>query len=124
MMQMPPLEARALPEDINAVQVVRVGDGELYRDDPGSDLLVLGDSFLRIYQQDEPGSAGLIAHLAKELGRPVSSLVNDGGGATLVRQELFSRPALLKNKRIVIWEFVERDIRFGTEGWLRVPLPP
>ena len=29
---------------------------------------------------------------------------------------------LLLNKRLVIWEFAERDIRFGTEGWQIVPL--
>ena len=77
----------------------------------------MGDSFLRIYQQDEPGSAGFIAHLAKELQQPLTSLVNDGGASTLVRQELYRRPALLRNKRVVVWEFVDRDIRFGTEGW-------
>jgi hypothetical protein len=41
-----------------------------------------------------------------------------------VRQELYRRPALMKNKRVVVWEFVERDIRLGTEGWQPVPLPP
>ncbi len=40
-----------------------------------------------------------------------------------MRQELHRRPALLKNKRVVVWEFVERDIRLGTEGWQQVPLP-
>jgi hypothetical protein len=87
-------------------------------------VLVLGDSFLRIYQQDEPGGAGFIAHLARELKQPLTSVVNDGGASTLVRQELHRRPALLQNKRVVVWEFVERDIRLGTEGWQQVPLPP
>ena len=50
------------------------------------------------------------------------SLVNDGGGSTLVRQELSNRPVFLKNKKVVIWEFVERDIGLGIEGWKRVPL--
>jgi hypothetical protein len=40
-----------------------------------------------------------------------------------VRQELARRPQLLNGKTVVIWEFVERDIRFGTEGWKAVPLP-
>ena len=34
-----------------------------------------------------------------------------------MRQELYRRPTLLHNKRVVVWEFVDRDIRFGTEGW-------
>lgn len=123
MLQVPRLERRAVPENVACVQVVRHDNAQAYQDDPDSTILVLGDSFLRIYQQDEPGSAGFIAHLAKELKQPVTSLVSDGGASTLVRQELYRRPALLKNKQVVVWEFVERDIRLGTEGWQRVPLP-
>ena len=52
------------------------------------------------------------------------ALVNDGGGSTLVRQELRGRPAFLKHKQVVLWEFVERDIGLGLEGWKLVPLPP
>jgi hypothetical protein len=40
-----------------------------------------------------------------------------------VRQQLSRRPGLLQGKKLVIWEFVERDIRFGTDGWKCVPLP-
>jgi hypothetical protein len=53
----------------------------------------------------------------------VASIINDGGGSTLARQELSRRAAWLANKKVVIWEFAERDIRLGTEGWQRVPLP-
>jgi hypothetical protein len=49
--------------------------------------------------------------------------VSDGGASTLVRQELYLRPSLLDEKRVVIWEFAERDIRFGMEGWQDIPLP-
>jgi len=124
MLQVPEIERRATPEVVPCVQVIRRDQAQLYQDDPNSEVLVLGDSFLRIYQQDEPGAAGFIAHLAMELGQPLTSLVNDGGASTLVRQELHRRPALLKNKKVVVWEFVERDIRLGTEGWQIVPLPP
>jgi len=41
---------------------------------------------------------------------------------TLVRQQLGRNPKLLANKKVVVWEFVERDIRFGTEGWQIVTL--
>jgi hypothetical protein len=51
-------------------------------------ILVLGDSFLRIFQQDEPGAAGFVAHLARQLQQPVTALINDGGASTLVRQQL------------------------------------
>ena len=124
MLQSPRLERRATPEHVPCIQVVGSDTTRPYRDDANSPILILGDSFLRIYEQDEPGSAGFIAHLAKELKQPLSSLVNDGGASTLVRQELYRRATLLKNKRVVVWEFVERDIRLGTEGWQQVPLPP
>jgi hypothetical protein len=54
---------------------------------------------------------------------PLASIVNDGGASTLVRHELSRHWQLLEGKKLVIWEFVERDIRFGTEGWKYVPLP-
>ena len=103
--------------------MIRDGGGELYKDAREAEILVLGDSFMRIYQQDQPSAAGFIAHLAKELKQPMMSLVNDGGGSTLVREELCTRPVFLKNKKVVLWEFVERDIGIGLKGWQRTPLP-
>jgi hypothetical protein len=123
MLQVPQLEREAVPEIVTCREIVRLDTREPYRDDSDSEILVLGDSFLRIYQQDEPGAAGFIAHLAKELRQPVTSIVNDGGASTLVRQELNRRPAWLAGKKLVIWEFVERDVRLGTEGWQAVALP-
>jgi hypothetical protein len=122
MLKCPAIERLFAPEAIDCLQVVDPGDGRPYRDDPGSPILVLGDSFLRIFERDEPGSAGFIAHLARGLQRPLASIVSDGGASTLVRQELSRKPALLDGKKLVIWEFVERDQRFGMEGWQEVAL--
>lgn len=118
-----PLLAAYAPEKITCWQVVDHATGELYKDSADSPVLVLGDSFLRIFQLDEPKNAGFIAHLARALQMPVTSIVNDGGASTLVRQELRRKPELLNGKKLVIWEFVERDLRFGTEGWQIVDLP-
>jgi hypothetical protein len=123
MTQVPWIEASFPAEEVISRQVFASATGAVYRDDPASSVLVLGDSFLRMYQTDEPTAAGFIAHLARHLRQPVASLVNDGGASTLVRQQLARRPQLLRGKRVVIWEFVERDIRFGAEGWQRLPLP-
>jgi hypothetical protein len=123
MLQSALIEKSSVAETVPCVQVLGDEATQPYRDQADSEVLVLGDSFLRIYQQDEPGAAGFIAHLARELSQPLTSLVSDGGASTLVRQELYRRPGLLKNKRVVVWEFVERDIRLGTEGWQQVPLP-
>jgi hypothetical protein len=124
MLDVPGITTRFEPETVDTRQVVDKSTGVRYRDDPMAEVLVLGDSFLRIYERDEPGAAGFVAHLARELEQPLSSIVNDGGASTLVRQELHRRPALLTKKKVVVWEFVERDIRLGIEGWQRVPLPP
>ena len=123
MMRVPQIEKLYEPQRMDCAQVVDPATGQPYKDDPNSPVLVLGDSFLRIFERDEPGSGGFIAHLAHNLGFGVTSVVNDGGASTLVRQQLASRPGLLTGKKVVIWEFVERDIRFGTEGWqvIRVP---
>ena len=123
MIQVPQIKRCFAPQQVHCTQVINADEGRLYQDEPDSEILVLGDSFLRIYEQDEPRSAGFIAHLARELGLPLASIVNDGGASTLVRQQLSRRPHLLSNKKLVIWEFVERDIRFGTEGWQQIPLP-
>jgi hypothetical protein len=123
MTQIPGIERWYEPERIVASQVVDATSGRSYSDDPRSEVLVLGDSFLRIYEQDEPGSGGFVAHLALELAMPLASIISDGGASTLVRQELYRKPDLLAGKKVVVWEFVERDIRFGTEGWQDVPLP-
>ena len=65
-----------------------------------SKILILGDSFSRIYQTDAPVNA-----------------VSDGGASTLVREKLARKAGVLKGKKLLIWEFVERDLRFGAEGW-------
>ncbi|MBN1421069.1 MAG: hypothetical protein JXP34_20020 [Planctomycetes bacterium] len=123
MVQAPPIERAFGTERIACAKIVETETRAPYRDDPGSPVLVIGDSFLRIYADDDPGSAGFVAHLAHEIGFAVASIVNDGGGSTLVRQQLARRRALLEGRTAIVWEFVERDIRYGMEGWQAVPLP-
>ena len=92
-----------------------------FKDDfRNSKILILGDSFSRIYQTDSPVNAGWIAHFAKNMKCPVASIVSDGGASTLVREKLARKAGVLKGKKLLIWEFVERDLRFGAEGWKTV----
>ncbi len=70
-----------------------------------------------------PGSAGFISLLARELKSPVDAIVSDGGASTDVRRRLSTHAEILEGKKVVIWEFVERDIALGREGWEDVPLP-
>jgi hypothetical protein len=110
-------------EKVKARPVSDLATGKPYADDPKSPILWLGDSFSRIYQTDEPRAAGIIAQVALRLGRPLASVVNDGGASTVVRQQLARKGRLLRDKRVVVWTFVERDLRFGSKGWLIEDLP-
>jgi hypothetical protein len=159
MMQIPGLRAAFAGETAGCVQVLDPALGPLIpgaSDRPGTycypgqqaTVLVLGDSFCRIYQYPEPqslgsmpvtaatghpeesgakrllpGSAGFISHLALALKSPVDAIVSDGGAATDVRRRLSTNPEILEGKHVVIWEFVERDIALGSQGWLDVALP-
>jgi hypothetical protein len=124
MMQAPLIEKRFQPESLDCTRVIDSYTQDPYQDDPNATILVLGDSFLRIYRHDAPGSGGFVEHLAYYLAQPLTAIINDGGASTLVRQQLARKPEYLAHKKVVIWEFVERGIRFGTEGWQCVPLPP
>lgn len=117
---------------------------------PGAEasILVIGDSFCRIYQLPEPqtlgspapenasttgesfgskrllpGSAGFLSLLMRELKAPINYIVSDGGAATDVRRRLATNPELLEDTKVVLWEFVERDVALGRQGWEDVPLP-
>jgi len=109
----------AFPDQtVEAHQVKNSKTGALLRSDfRTSKILILGDSYSRIYETDAPMSAGWISQFAKEMQTPVASIISDGGASTLVREKLARRSGVLKNKKLVIWEFVERDLRFGAEGW-------
>jgi len=71
-----------------------------------------------------PGSAGFPSLLALALRAPVDYIASDGGAATDVRRRLSVNAEILERKRVVVWEFAERDIALGREGWQDVPLPP
>jgi lysophospholipase L1-like esterase len=105
-------------QTVEAHQVKDAKTGAPLRSDfRKSKILILGDSYSRIYETDAPMSAGWISQFANEMQTPVASIVSDGGASTLVREKLARRSGALKNKKLVIWEFVERDLRFGAEGW-------
>jgi hypothetical protein len=159
MMQIPGLRRAFGAETVECLQVLDPALGALVpgaSDRPGTycypgqqaTVLVLGDSFCRIYQYPEPqslgalaagapaarpddsgtkrllpGSAGFISHLALALSSPVDAIVSDGGAATDVRCRLSTNPEILEGKKVVVWEFAERDIALGSQGWQDVPLP-
>jgi hypothetical protein len=41
----------------------------------------------------------------------------------VVRRQLLRKPELLAHAKVVVWTFVERDIRFGEGGWALERIP-
>jgi hypothetical protein len=147
------------PEPVTCVQVADEAFGPIaspssgrqgtYKHPVEASILVLGDSFCRIYQDREPrslgesadapanggpvpaggptrlvpGSSGFPSHLALSLQAPIDYIISDGGAATDVRAQLATNPEIMESKKVVVWEFAERDIRLGKRGWRDVPVP-
>jgi len=57
------------------------------------------------------------------INRYVAYIINDGGASMLVRQYLARKSTLLAKKKALLWGFVERGIRFGTESRHKILLP-
>jgi len=110
-----------------AVLIRRVlqADGTPWRSDPEADVLVLGDSFSNIYALASLGwgdSAGLVEHVSAGLGRPVDRFVQNDAGAYATREMLQrADSARLSRKRVVIWQFAERELASG--DWRLIDLP-
>jgi hypothetical protein len=146
------VQCRQITDTVIGPMVPRPGSREggfmnaHFKDTPWEpSILLLGDSFSRIYQTPEPqslgramqspsqsagskcllpGSAGFASLLAEAMKSPVDYILADGGAATDVRRKLSVYGDILENKKVVLWEFTERDVGLGRNGWQDVELPP
>lgn len=110
------------PMSLVAQQVLNP-DGSLYKDDESSPIVILGDSFCGVFEVEEPKSAGLSAHIAKELGMPVDLMVAYGSGPG-IRKNLARRGAnVIQSKKLVIWTTAARDLYNYWAPWDLVKLP-
>jgi len=116
--------APAIPPGPQTVAQITDAQGKAVSPRPGeAEVLLIGDSFCRIFEEGSVVGAGLRSQLAWRLGRPVAMVQRDGGGATLVRQELARRPEWLRGVKVVVWEFAERDLTSPDAEWSPVELP-
>jgi alginate O-acetyltransferase complex protein AlgJ len=112
-----PAEARRIrPMRVVADQVIDKND-KVYDDDPGSPIVVLGDSFTGVFQRTFTSGAGVSAHLAAELGHPVDLVMSYGGGPNVRRALLRRGLETLSTRRLVIWMFAARDLYDYFEDW-------
>ncbi len=115
-------KAEYRPMDLIAHQVINP-DNTLYKDDKSSPIVILGDSFCGVYQEEEPKHAGLSAHIAKEIGMPVDLIMAYGSGPN-IRQRFARRGAEeISKKKLVIWTTASRDLYDYWSPWEIVKVP-
>jgi len=106
-------------------QVLDRETGGFFHADRAAEVLLLGDSFSRVFGDAALGlgsGAGFDAHLARELGAGLDVIALSGGGARAVREALARRREGLAGKRLVIWQLSLRDLVADAERWQRVDL--
>ena len=120
-----PRRQQRYPAERALIRRVLEPDGTLWRPDRSADVLVLGDSFSNIYSLASLGwgdAAGLIEQLSHALERPVDRIVQNDDGAFATRSMLLrGGPDRLAGKRVIIWQFAERELAFG--DWQMIDVP-
>ena len=116
------------PETVRIRRVAPVA-GTRWHPDPNAAILLLGDSFTNVYSLETMGwgeSAGLAEQLSFEMGRPVDRLSQNDAGARASREllatELRRGRDRLDGKRVVVFQFANRELAFG--DWPVVDLTP
>lgn len=108
------------PAESATIHPVTGPDGQPWAPDRSADVLILGDSFCNIYSLESMGwgrGAGFAEHLSHRLRRPVDRMVRNDAGAFATRlmavSEAALRPERIAAKRVVVWEFSERELSLG-----------
>lgn len=102
------------------VQQVVTDDNVFWQPDRNSEILLLGDSFTNIYSFKGLGwgfGAGFAEHLSYALQHPLDLLARNDAGAYATREmlanELGRGRDRLSGKKLVIWQFAERELALG-----------
>lgn len=123
---LPPDARKPGPESISIQSVSEKGTGAAVEPDANSPLLLIGDSYTLVYRDFLAERAGLLDHLALDLGFAPDLIGTRGSGATPVRINLYRRslkePGYLAKKKVVVWCFAARDFTEATEGWAKTPV--
>jgi hypothetical protein len=92
----------------------------LWRSAKDAEVLLLGDSFSNVFAVEAMGwgeSAGLAEHLSVALHRPIDCILRNSDAAFATREILSNELARgrdrLSGKKLVIWEFAERELSLG-----------
>lgn len=122
-----PSTAALYPEQEVHIRQILSEQQEFWQADRNSQVLLLGDSFTNIYAMENLGwglGAGFAEQLSFFLQTPVDLLARNDSGAYVTREMLAGELARgrdrLAGKKVVVWQFAERELTFG--DWKRVPL--
>lgn len=109
------------------IQQILTGRQEFWQPDRSAEILLLGDSYSNIYSTPGLGwgfGAGFAEHLSHFLQEPLDLLARNDSGAYVTREMLAGELARgrdrLAGKKLVIWQFAERELAFG--DWRRIAL--
>lgn len=119
MLRLPSGQRLFAPQTVS-IQRVLDSSGAVLGPDRSSSALLLGDSFSNIYSAPQMGwgsSAGFAEHLSLHLGETIDWIATNDNGAHATRQmlagELARDPKRLAGKKVVIWQFAERELALG-----------
>src|SRR5690606_35191345 len=110
---------------------VTTREGRAVEQDPGSSVLLLGDSHTLVFHEGEENGmhcrgAGVFDHLARALGFAPDLVGVRGSGLVQARKQLFYRagsvPGYWDNKKIVVWLFSAREFTQSSDRPVAIPL--
>ncbi len=114
------------PENVAVRVVAEKGTAAGLQPDPGSPILVMGDSHTLVFHKFLAERAGLVDQLAIELGFAPDLIGTRGSGATAVRLSLYRKsnadPNYLAKRKVVVWCFAAREFTEADQGWVRQPV--
>ena len=122
-----PEEQRLFPPEAHDLTQVLAPGGAPWSPDPKAEVLLLGDSFTNIFSLPGMGwgsGSGFAEHLSLHLKRPVDRIARNDAGSYATREILSKEMAnggdRLAGRKVVVWEFAERELASG--DWKPLPM--
>ena len=94
------------------------GNGRLYEDDSSSPILLAGDSFVGHFSEE---SAGLAAHIARNLGYPLATYWRGGSATEIPAVLMTNAEKLLRSKAVVVLAFASHYLSPDWYNWDLTP---
>jgi alginate O-acetyltransferase complex protein AlgJ len=124
-----PESQKLYPPETVTIQEVLTGNAP-WRPSKDANILLLGDSFSNIFSLGALGwgeSAGFAEHLSRALGGISLDCILRNSDAAFATREILSRELgrghdRLAGKKLVIWEFADRELAFGDWKMLEMKL--